>query len=156
MKEPSCSFSRRSANDSGRCQEERLSETNRLSVLLKREIREETGLSVAAVRYRQIFDRPKRGAITVLFAVSVKRNLSRTYFPTREIADLGFFDRLPTNATDLPADLNQTFRVQSLCNIFGFCLIPQSFVEKLVGRACPPSQVSASACSPRLMWEPEP
>src|SRR5258707_7464855 len=66
---------------------------------LKREIREETGLSVAAVRNRQIFDRPKRGAITVLFAVSVKRNPSRTYFPTREIADLGFFDRLPTNAT---------------------------------------------------------
>jgi hypothetical protein len=29
-------------------------------------------------------------------------------------------------------------------------------VEKLVGRACPPSQVSASAYSPRLMSEPEP
>jgi hypothetical protein len=46
-----------------------------------------------------MYDRPKRGALTVLFAVSVKRNPSRTYFPTREIADLGFFDRLPTNAT---------------------------------------------------------
>jgi 8-oxo-dGTP diphosphatase len=66
---------------------------------LKREIREETGLRVAAVRYRQMYDRPKRGAITVLFAVSVKRNPTRTYFPTQEIADLGFFDRLPTNAT---------------------------------------------------------
>ena len=66
---------------------------------LKREIREETGLRVAAVRYRQMYDRPKRGAITVLFAVSVKRTPSRTYFPTREIADLGFFDRLPTKAT---------------------------------------------------------
>ena len=66
---------------------------------LKREIREETGLRVAAVRYRQMYDRPKRGAITVLFAVSVKRTSSRAYFPTREIADLGFFDRLPTNAT---------------------------------------------------------
>src|SRR4029077_17453418 len=38
----------------------------------------------------------------------------------------------------------------------GFCLIPQSFVKKLVGPACPPSQVSASAYSPRLMSEPEP
>jgi 8-oxo-dGTP diphosphatase len=66
---------------------------------LKREIREETGLTVTAVNYRQMFDRPKRGAITVLFAVSVKRTPSRTYFPTVEIADLGFFNRLPRNAT---------------------------------------------------------
>lgn len=66
---------------------------------LKREVREETGLRVAGIRYRQMYDRPERGAITVLFAVSVKRTPSRTYFPTQEIADLGFFDRLPTNAT---------------------------------------------------------
>ena len=66
---------------------------------LKREVREETGLRIAGIRYRQMCDRPKRGAITVLFAVSVKRTPSRTYFPTQEIADLGFFDRLPTNAT---------------------------------------------------------
>jgi hypothetical protein len=32
----------------------------------------------------------------------------------------------------------------------------QSFVENFVGRACPSSQVSASAYSPRLMSEPEP
>jgi ADP-ribose pyrophosphatase YjhB (NUDIX family) len=66
---------------------------------LKREIREETGLRVAAVHYRQMYDRPKRGAISFLFAVSVKRTSSRTYFPTREIADLAFFQRLPSNAT---------------------------------------------------------
>jgi len=66
---------------------------------LKREVREETGLRIAGIRYRQMYDRPKRGTITVLFAVSVKRTPSRTYFPTQEIADLGFFDRLPTNAT---------------------------------------------------------
>jgi integrase len=39
---------------------------------------------------------------------------------------------------------------KSLCNISGFYLILQSFVKKLVGRACPPPQVSASAYSPRL------
>ena len=34
--------------------------------------------------------------------------------------------------------------------------LAQSFVKKLVGPACPPSQVSASAYSPRPMLEPEP
>jgi ADP-ribose pyrophosphatase YjhB (NUDIX family) len=47
---------------------------------LKREVREETGLRVAGIRYRQMYDRPKRGAITVLFAVSVKRTPSRPIF----------------------------------------------------------------------------
>ena len=47
-----------------------------------------------------------------------------------------------------------TLEPNSLCNIFGFCLIPQSFVEKLVGRVCPPSRILASACSPQLMSEP--
>jgi len=66
---------------------------------LKREIREETGLNVATARYRQIYDRPKHGAITLLFSVSVKRNSGPIHFPVGEIADLGFFTQLATNAT---------------------------------------------------------
>jgi ADP-ribose pyrophosphatase YjhB (NUDIX family) len=66
---------------------------------LKREVREETGLSVKAAVYLQMYDRPKRGAITILFRVSVQRQTVHMHFPAEEIADLGFFDRLPTNAT---------------------------------------------------------
>src|SRR6267143_2534767 len=66
---------------------------------LKREVREETGLSIRAADYLQMYDRPKRGAITILFRVLVQRQTVRMHFPAEEIADLGFFDRLPTNAT---------------------------------------------------------
>jgi len=66
---------------------------------LRREVREETGLSVRAADYLQMYDRPKRGAITILFRVLVQRQTVRMHFPAEEIADLGFFDRLPTNAT---------------------------------------------------------
>jgi ADP-ribose pyrophosphatase YjhB (NUDIX family) len=66
---------------------------------LKREVREETGLTVKAAVYLQIYDRPKRGAIAILFRVSVQRQAVHMHFATEEIADLGFFDRLPTNAT---------------------------------------------------------
>ena len=66
---------------------------------LKREVREETGLSVRASEYLQIYDRPKRGAITILFRVLVQRQVVRMHFPAEEISDLGFFGRLPTNAT---------------------------------------------------------
>jgi ADP-ribose pyrophosphatase YjhB (NUDIX family) len=66
---------------------------------LKREVREETGLSVRATEYLQMYDRPKRGAITILFRVLVQRQTAHMHFPAEEIADLGFFDRLPKNAT---------------------------------------------------------
>src|SRR5258708_30955779 len=42
----------------------------------------------------------------------------------------------------------ETSEPKSLCNIPGFCLIPQSFVKKLVGPACPPSQISAERVQP--------
>lgn len=70
-----------------------------LKSALKREVREETGLVVASLSYWQMFDRPKRGTITVLFRVSVKRHSARLLFPTQEIADLGFFENLPGAAT---------------------------------------------------------
>src|ERR1700722_4433629 len=52
-----------------------------LKLALKREVREETGLAVASLSYRQMFDRPKRGTITVLFRVSVKRDSAHLLFP---------------------------------------------------------------------------
>src|SRR6266404_7408950 len=70
-----------------------------LESALKREVREETGLSVRASEYLQIYDRPRRGAIAILFRVLVQRKAVRMHFPAEEIADLGFFDRLPENAT---------------------------------------------------------
>jgi len=70
-----------------------------LKSALKREVREETGLTVSVLRYQQMYDRPKRGAITILFRVSVQRDSVRPHFPTQEIAVLGFFDHLPGPAT---------------------------------------------------------
>jgi ADP-ribose pyrophosphatase YjhB (NUDIX family) len=70
-----------------------------LDLALKREIREETGLRVKAAEYLQMYDRPERGAITILFRVLVQRQAVRMRFPAEEIGDLGFFDHLPTNAT---------------------------------------------------------
>jgi NAD(P)-dependent dehydrogenase (short-subunit alcohol dehydrogenase family) len=61
--------------------------------------REETGLSVKAAEYLQMYDRPRRGAITILFRVAVQRQAVRTRLPAEEMADLGFFDRSPGNAT---------------------------------------------------------
>ena len=65
---------------------------------LKREVHEETGLRVRQMLYHQMYDRPKRGAITVLFKVSVQRQ-APVHFPIEEISDLGFFSDLPKNAT---------------------------------------------------------
>jgi ADP-ribose pyrophosphatase YjhB (NUDIX family) len=70
-----------------------------LKSALAREIREETGLIVANCSYRVIYDRPKRGAITMLFRVMVKRLATRLVFPTQEIAELAFFNHLPSGAT---------------------------------------------------------
>jgi ADP-ribose pyrophosphatase YjhB (NUDIX family) len=70
-----------------------------LESALKREVREETGLSVRAIEYLQIYDRPRRGAIAILFRVLVHRQAVRMHFPADEIADLGFFDHLSANAT---------------------------------------------------------
>ena len=55
---------------------------------LKREVREETGLSVRASEYVRMYDRPKRGAITILSRVLVQRQAVRMHFPAEEIADL--------------------------------------------------------------------
>jgi ADP-ribose pyrophosphatase YjhB (NUDIX family) len=73
--------------------------TESLERALRREVREETGLSVSAIVFRQMYDRPKRGAISILFRVSVQRQAAQMRFPVEEIADLGFFDRLPEYAT---------------------------------------------------------
>jgi ADP-ribose pyrophosphatase YjhB (NUDIX family) len=70
-----------------------------LESALKREVREETGLSIRASAYLQIYDRPRRGTIAILFRVLVRRQAVRMHLPVDEIADLGFFDRLPENAT---------------------------------------------------------
>ncbi len=50
---------------------------------LRGEVREETGLRVKAADYLQMYDRPKRGAITILFKVLVQRQTVRMHFLLR-------------------------------------------------------------------------
>ena len=69
-----------------------------LKSALARELREETGLVAAAASYRQIYYRPKRGTITILYSVIMPRSFVRTRHPNREIAELDFFDMLPLAA----------------------------------------------------------
>ena len=77
----------------------KVKQSESLKSALSREVREETGLAAATCSYRQMYDRPKRGAITILFRVMVKRHATRLLFPTQEIADLAFFRHLPVPAT---------------------------------------------------------
>jgi hypothetical protein len=41
----------------------------------------------------------KRGAITILFRVSIERKAARMRSAAEEISDIGFFNRLPAKAT---------------------------------------------------------
>ena len=64
---------------------------------LRREIREEIGLTVESEEIIDLFDRPKKAAVAVLFKVSLRRG--RLKLSAREILDARFTDKLPPQAT---------------------------------------------------------
>jgi ADP-ribose pyrophosphatase YjhB (NUDIX family) len=71
--------------------------TEPLKRALRREIKEEIGLTVVSARVIDLFDRPKKSALAVLFQTQLRKGhlkLGKT-----EIKNATFVDKLPRNAT---------------------------------------------------------
>ena len=64
---------------------------------LRREVKEEIGLTVVSERIIDLFDRPDRASLAVLFQVTLRKG--RLKLGETEIQDAAFVDKLPRNAT---------------------------------------------------------
>jgi len=64
---------------------------------LRREIREEIGLTVASARVVDLFDRPQRCGLAILFQTKLRKG--KLKLPPKEIRDARFVSKLPTNST---------------------------------------------------------
>jgi ADP-ribose pyrophosphatase YjhB (NUDIX family) len=68
-----------------------------LAQALRREIKEEIGLTVKSAENIDIFDRPQKRALAVLFRVTLRKG--RLQMQDREIQEAAFFADLPSPAT---------------------------------------------------------
>jgi ADP-ribose pyrophosphatase YjhB (NUDIX family) len=68
-----------------------------LKQALRRELKEEIGLTVISTKVIDLFDRPQRGALAVLFQTTLRRG--RLKLGDKEIKDVAFVAQLPRNAT---------------------------------------------------------
>jgi ADP-ribose pyrophosphatase YjhB (NUDIX family) len=64
---------------------------------LRRELLEEIGLSLSSAKIIDVFDRPQKSALAVLFEVTLRRGNPKP--GEKEIRDCGFLTKLPTGAT---------------------------------------------------------
>jgi len=64
---------------------------------LHREVKEEIGLTVVSERIIDLFDRPEKAGLAVLFQVTLRKGHLKLGEP--EIQDAAFADKLPRNAT---------------------------------------------------------
>jgi ADP-ribose pyrophosphatase YjhB (NUDIX family) len=64
---------------------------------LRRELREEIGLTVISARVVDLFDRPVKGGLAILFRTVLRRG--RLKLGEMEIEAAAFVNRLPANAT---------------------------------------------------------
>ena len=64
---------------------------------LRREIKEEIGLTVASAKIIDVFDRPLKSALAILFHVNLRKG--RLVLQKKEIRDIAFLRRLPSRAT---------------------------------------------------------
>ena len=64
---------------------------------LRRELREEIGLTVLSAKVIDLFDRPPRAALAVLFQTVLRKGPLR--LRAREISEAAFLNRLPARAT---------------------------------------------------------
>jgi ADP-ribose pyrophosphatase YjhB (NUDIX family) len=68
-----------------------------LARALRREIKEEIGLTVRSAENLDIFDRPQKSALAVLFRVTLRKG--RLQIHDEEIQEAAFFSELPSPAT---------------------------------------------------------
>ena len=68
-----------------------------LKPALRREIKEEIGLTVVSAKVIDLFDRPERCGLAVLFQTKLRKG--RLKLGAEEIKDAAFVSRLPFNAT---------------------------------------------------------
>ena len=68
-----------------------------LAKALRREIKEEIGLTVKSAENLDIFDRPQKSALAVLFRVTLRKG--RLQMHNEEIQEASFFAALPARAT---------------------------------------------------------
>jgi ADP-ribose pyrophosphatase YjhB (NUDIX family) len=71
--------------------------TEALERALRREIKEEIGLTVRSAQNLDIFDRPQKSALAVLFRVTLRKG--RLRIQDGEIQEAAFFAALPARAT---------------------------------------------------------
>ncbi len=71
--------------------------TESLEEALRREIKEEIGLTVQSAQNLDIFDRPEKSALAVLFRVTLRKG--KLQIQDGEIQEAAFFAKLPSQAT---------------------------------------------------------
>jgi ADP-ribose pyrophosphatase YjhB (NUDIX family) len=64
---------------------------------LRRELREEIGLSVVSFKIVDVFDRPQKGAMAILFQVALRKGPVK--LDQKEIREAAFMNKLPGRAT---------------------------------------------------------
>ncbi len=68
-----------------------------LKQALRRELKEEIGLALVSAQVIDMFDRPQRTALAVLFRVTLRKGTLK--LGATEIKDAAFVSKLPSNAT---------------------------------------------------------
>jgi ADP-ribose pyrophosphatase YjhB (NUDIX family) len=68
-----------------------------IKAALRRELREEIGLTVVSARVLDLFDRPVKGALAILFRTTLRRG--KLKLADAEIQEAAFVNRLPAKAT---------------------------------------------------------
>ena len=68
-----------------------------LKPALRREIKEEIGLTVVSAKVIDLFDRPLRSAVSVLFQTKLRKG--KLKLPPNEIQSAAFVSKLPAKAT---------------------------------------------------------
>ena len=71
--------------------------TEPLKQALRREIKEEIGLTVVSAKVIDLFDRPQKGALAVLFQTKLRKGALK--LGKKEIKAAAFMGKLPPNAT---------------------------------------------------------